>query len=66
MALELAGVPLTSRDGHAHLLHGPLVTGGLVELEDRDRPFPGRALRVPDRVVSFLLGDDAPDPRWRR
>lgn len=62
VALELAGVVLTSPAGHAHLLHGPLVTGGLVELEDPDRPFPGRAVRVPDRVVSFLLGDDAPDP----
>ena len=38
------------------------MTGGLVELDEPDRPFPGRALRVPDRVVSFLLGDDAPDP----
>jgi hypothetical protein len=62
VALELAGVPLTSPVGHAHLLHGPLVAGGLVELEDPDRPFPGRAVRVPDRVVSFLLGDDGSDP----
>jgi hypothetical protein len=61
VALELAGVPLSAPAGHAHLIHGPLVTGGLVELEDTDRPFPSRALRVPDRVVSFLLGDDAPD-----
>ncbi len=62
VALELAGVALTSAAGYAHLIHGPLVTGGLVEVEDRERPFPGRAVRVPDRVVSFLLGDDAPDP----
>jgi len=62
VALELAGVVLTSPAGHAHLLHGPLLTGGLLELEDQDRPFPGRAVRVPDRLVSFLLGDDAPDP----
>jgi winged helix domain-containing protein len=62
VALELAGATLTSMTGHAHLLHGPLVTGDLVELDEPDRPFPGRALRVPDRVVSFLLGDDAPDP----
>jgi len=61
VALELAGVPLSSAAGHAHLLHGPLVRGGLLELDDSDRPFPGRALRVPDRVVAFLLGDDAPD-----
>ena len=43
VALELAGVPLTAPAGYAHLLNGPLVTGGLVELEDRERPIPGRA-----------------------
>ena len=62
VALELAGVPLTAAASYAHLLHGPLISGGLVEMEDRERPFPGRAVRVPDRVVSFLLGDDAMDP----
>ncbi len=62
VALELAGVPLSSAGGHAHLLHGPLVRGGLIVVEDADRPFPGRALRVPDRVVAHLLGDDEPDP----
>jgi hypothetical protein len=61
LALELAGVPLSSPTGHAHLTHGPLVAGGLLELDDPDRPFPSRALRVPDRVVSHLLGDDTPD-----
>ena len=61
LALELAGLPLASGEGHARLLHGRLPTGGLVELEDGDRPFPSRGLRVPDRVVSFLLGDDTPD-----
>ncbi len=61
VALELAGVPLSAPAGHAHLVHGPLVTGALLELEDQDRPFPTRALRVPDRVVSHLLGDDAAD-----
>jgi ATPase family associated with various cellular activities (AAA) len=61
VALALCGVPLSSAAGRARLLHGPLVEGGLVEVEDNDRPFPGRALRVPDRVVGHLLGDDAPD-----
>ncbi|HEY6057817.1 MAG TPA: ATP-binding protein, partial [Candidatus Limnocylindrales bacterium] len=41
---------------------GPLVSGGLLALEDQDRPFLSRALRVPDRVVAYLLGDDTPDP----
>jgi hypothetical protein len=61
VALELAGVPLGSAGGYLHLLHGPLVRLGLVELDDPDRPFPGRALRVGDRVASYLLDDDAPD-----
>jgi hypothetical protein len=31
-------------------------------IEDDDRPFLSRALRVPDRVVGHLLGDDTPEP----
>ncbi len=41
---------------------GPLITGGLLLVEEPDRPFLTRSLRVPDRVVSHLLGDDTPDP----
>jgi Winged helix domain, variant/ATPase family associated with various cellular activities (AAA) len=40
----------------------PLLTGGLLLVEDLDRPALTRALRVPDRVIAHLLGDDAPDP----
>ncbi|MER8041540.1 ATP-binding protein [Streptomyces sp. NPDC094032] len=36
----------------------PLCSGGLLVVEDEDRPLPGRALRVPERVVAHLLGDD--------
>ncbi len=54
-------MPLASASGYAHLLHGPLVRLGLVELGDAERPFPGRALRVSDRVAAYLLGDDTPD-----
>lgn len=61
VALELAGIPLASATAHAHLLHGPLIRTGLIELEDPDRPFPTRALRVPDRVVAHLLGDNEYD-----
>ena len=60
-ALALCGVPLASSHGRHRLLHGPLVTSGLLELDEPDRPLPGRQLRVPDRVVGHLLGDDAPD-----
>ena len=36
--------------------------GGLLVVEDADRPFLTRALRVPDRVAAHLLGDATPDP----
>ncbi|WP_448002669.1 ATP-binding protein [Agromyces bauzanensis] len=61
VALDLCGVPLTSAADRARLISGPLVSGGLVIVEDEDRPLPGRAVRVPDRVVGHLLGDDTPD-----
>ena len=66
LALELcgpAGRSLTV-DGAARARlgpHGSLVAGGLLVLEDPDRPILTRALRVPDRVVAFLIGDDAPE-----
>src|SRR5262249_39222084 len=37
------------------------VAGRLVVVEDSDRPFLTRSLRVPDRVASFLVGNDEPD-----
>ncbi len=56
---ELAGAgPTRSRLGP----EGALVEGGLLLVEDTDRPFLTRPLRVPDRVAAHLLGDDAPDP----
>ena len=33
-----------------------------MQVDDVDRPFLTRALRVPDRVAAHLLGDDAADP----
>ncbi|MGW1866277.1 AAA family ATPase [Streptomyces mauvecolor] len=62
LALELAGTGPYD-PGARGRLHpaAPLITGGLVALEDEDRPLPGRALRVPERVVAHLLGDDTLD-----
>ena len=40
----------------------PLVDRALVLVEDADRPFLTRALRVPDRVAAHLLGRRPPDP----
>ncbi len=63
LALELAGAGGASGAGRARLgSAGPLVTGGLLLVEDAERPFLTRALRVPDRVAGHLLGDDTPDP----
>ncbi|MEU8541345.1 AAA family ATPase [Streptomyces sp. NPDC048717] len=64
LALGLCGVPHADRESRARLgERAPLRAGGLLLVEDRERPFLGRALRVPDRVTAFLLGDDTPDAR---
>ena len=66
LALELAGAAATSAVARRALSPaGPLVALGLVLVEDPDRPYLTRSLRVPDRVVSHLLGDTAPDPAIR-
>jgi Winged helix domain, variant/ATPase family associated with various cellular activities (AAA) len=65
LALELcsSGASPGAGPGRARLGPlGPLVAGGLVVVEDPDRPFLTRALRVPDRVAAHLLGDDTADP----
>ncbi|MFJ9823882.1 AAA family ATPase [Streptomyces sp. NPDC101160] len=64
LALGLCGVPAADREARARLgARAPLRAGGLLLMEDLDRPFLSRALRVPDRVTAHLLGDDTPDPR---
>ncbi|WP_434100050.1 ATP-binding protein [Streptomyces olivaceus] len=62
LALELCGVPahLAAARGRFHA-SAPLLSLGLLELEDPERPFLTRALRVPDRLIGHLLGDDTPD-----
>ena len=63
LALELCGAAPTDAAARRRLgPGGALVTGGLVEVEEPERPFLTRPLRVPDRVASHLLGDDTPDP----
>ena len=62
LALELAGAGLDHADARHRLTAGPLVSGGLVVVEDGERPFLTRSLRVPDRVAMHLLGDDHADP----
>lgn len=63
LALELGGASAMSSSARGRLEPSrPLVRHGLLLVEDPDRPFLGRGLRVPDRVASHLLGDDEPDP----
>jgi hypothetical protein len=63
LALELCQVPASSSAAHRRLgRSGPLVAGGLVVVEDLERPFLTRSLRVPDRVAAHLLGHDRADP----
>ncbi len=63
LALQLAGASDLAGEARSRLeASRPLVSQGLVVVEDQDRPLLTRGLRVPDRVVAHLLGDDAPDP----
>ncbi|MEO5680408.1 MAG: AAA family ATPase, partial [Acidimicrobiales bacterium] len=62
LALELAGLAALDSAIRARVLPGcPMVDGGLLVLEEADRPFLTRSLRVPDRVTAHLLGGDEPD-----
>jgi hypothetical protein len=63
LALELCGLHPTAAAARRRLGDtGALVRGGLVVVDDGDRPFLTRSLRVPDRVTAHLLGGDDPDP----
>ncbi|MDF9817097.1 ATP-binding protein [Streptomyces sp. SPB162] len=63
LALDLCGVPTHSAVGRSRFHPGArLLAWGLIEVDDPERPFLSRSLRVPDRVVAHLLGDDTPDP----
>ncbi|MEV5987442.1 ATP-binding protein [Streptomyces sp. NPDC052051] len=64
LALGLCGLSAADATARARLSpQAPLRSGGLLLVEEQDRPFLARALRVPDRVTAHLLGDDTPDPR---
>ncbi len=63
LALELCDFATTSHDARQRLSRGgALVAGGLILIEDKDRPVLSRTLRVPDRVTSHLLGGDRVEP----
>jgi len=63
LALEVAGAGFDDASARAALVEGAtLLRFGLVEVLEPDRPALSRSLRVPERVVSHLLGGDAVDP----
>ncbi|WP_329264916.1 ATP-binding protein [Streptomyces sp. NBC_01478] len=62
LALDLAGLAPHDWAARARFHPGaPLPASGLLALEDTERPLPGRALRVPERVIAHLLGDEGLD-----
>jgi hypothetical protein len=63
LAIELAGAtPLDAAARSRFGTDAPLVRHGLLVVDDLDRPFLTRSLRVPDRVTAHLLGEQRPDP----
>ena len=60
--LELCGLEPASAAAWRRLApDGQLTAARLLLVEDPERPFLTRSLRVPDRVTAFLLGVDKPD-----
>jgi hypothetical protein len=62
LAFAVCGVPASAAAARARLAPGgPLLRHRLLAVEDVDRPFLTRGLRVPDRVTAHLIGSDEPD-----
>lgn len=62
LALELCGAPAHLAPARARFhSSAPLRAYGLLDVEEPERPFLSRSLRVPDRLLAHLLGDDTPD-----
>ena len=62
LALQLCGLPAAGAGRFRFARSAPLMSTGLVEIQDDERPALSRTLRVPDRIVAHLLGDDLLDP----
>ena len=67
LALDLARLLRTDASARRRLgPNGRLVAGALVVVDAPERPLLSRSLRVADRVVAHLLGDDEPEPEIAR
>ena len=62
LALALCGASPLDADARARFAPDAALGLGLVEFTGEHRALIHRGLDVPERVVAFLLGDDAPDP----
>lgn len=62
LALELCGASPMDPAARASLSEpGALLSGGLLQVTESDRPVLSRVLVVPDRVSAHLIGDDVAD-----
>ncbi len=62
LALDLCGLPAHHAEARARFRpSAPLAALGLVVVEETERPFLSRSLRVPDRLIAHLLGDETLD-----
>ncbi|MEU0039748.1 ATP-binding protein [Streptomyces sp. NPDC006333] len=62
LALDLCGLPAHQPAARARFHpSAPLSALGLVVVEEPERPFLSRSLRVPDRLIAHLLGDETLD-----
>ncbi|MFD6995746.1 ATP-binding protein [Streptomyces mirabilis] len=62
LALDLCGLPAHRAEARARFHpSAPLAALGLAVVEEPERPFLSRSLRVPDRLIAHLLGDDTLD-----
>ncbi|MDQ6783002.1 MAG: ATP-binding protein [Actinomycetota bacterium] len=63
LGLELCGASPWLAEARGRLAaEAPLLRADLLLVEETERPYLSRSLRVPDRVAAHLLGDDRPDP----
>ncbi|MFF3747715.1 ATP-binding protein [Streptomyces kronopolitis] len=61
LLLELFGISSAEGAARGLLRRGaPLLDAGLLEYENPEAAYPHRCLRVPERVVDFLIQDDPP------